>query len=141
MAMKSFNPLQVSVIVGTKALTGWAAGSFVTVSMDEDAFAKKVGTDGEVTRSKSNNNTGSITITLDQASASNAYLSGLALLDRASGGGVIPVLIRDANGETLISAESAWVKKMPDVEYSNESLDREWVLDCGSLEYFVGGNN
>jgi hypothetical protein len=140
MAMKSFNPLQVSVIVGTKALTGWAKGTFINASMDEDAFTKKVGTDGEVTRSKSNNNTGSIIITLDQASASNDYLSGLALLDRASGGGAVPVLIRDANGTTLISAESAWVKKMPDVEISNESLDREWILDCGSLEYFVGGN-
>lgn len=138
--MKTINSKEVSVIIGAHAASGFAAGSFVTIALDEPAYVKKVGTDGKVTRAKSNNDAGTVTIRLDQASASNDYLSGLALLDKSSGTGVVPILIRDANGRTLISAESAWVQKMPDTEQSNESLDREWVLDCGPMDMFVGGN-
>ena len=138
--MKTINAKEVSIIIGPHAVSGFAAGSFVTIAKDEPAYAKKVGTDGKVTRAKSNNNAGTITIRLDQASASNDYLSGLALLDQATDTGVVPALIRDANGRTIISAESAWVQKMPDTEQSNESLDREWVLDCGPIDMFVGGN-
>lgn len=138
--MKTINPKEVSVIVGPHAMSGFAAGSFVTATKDEQAYTKKVGTDGKVTRAKSNNDAGTVTIRLDQASASNDYLSGIALLDRASDTGVVPLLIRDANGRTVISAESVWVQKMPDTEQSNESLDREWVLDCGAMDMFIGGN-
>lgn len=138
--MKTINAKEVSIIIGPHAVSGFAAGSFVTIAKDEPAYAKKVGTDGKVTRAKSNNDAGTVTIRLDQASASNDYLSGIALLDQASDTGVVPILIRDANGTTLISAESAWVQKVPDTEFSNESLDREWVLDCGPMDMFVGGN-
>lgn len=138
--MKTINAKQVSIVIGPHAVSGFAAGSFVTITKDEPAYTKKVGTDGKVTRAKSNNDSGTITIRLDQASASNDYLSGIALLDRASDTGVVPMLVRDANGTTIISAESVWVQKMPDTEYSNEALDREWVLDCGPMDMFVGGN-
>jgi len=138
--MKTINAKEVSIIIGAHAASGFAAGSFVTIAKDEPAYSKKVGTDGKVTRAKSNNDAGTVVIRLDQASATNDFLSGLALLDRASDTGVVPILIRDANGTTLIAAESAWVQKVPDSEFSDESLDREWVLDCGPMDMFVGGN-
>jgi len=141
MALKNFNPKDVSVIVGTQAMKGYADGTFVSVEYDEDAFSKKIGTDGEATRVKSNNFAGKITITLDQASEANDYLSGLAALDRASGAGVVPVTVRDANGTTLAFAEAAWVMKMPVMEYGNESTDREWIMDCADVQLFVGGHS
>jgi hypothetical protein len=139
-AVKNYNPKKVSVIVGTRAISGFADGTFVKVSFDGDAFSKKKGADGNTTRSQSNDDGGKIVITLDQASDSNDYLSGLAVLDRASGAGVVPVLIRDAMGRTLIAVESAWVLKQADVMFSKQSEDREWTLDCASIEMFVGGN-
>lgn len=138
--MKNYNPKKVSMIFGEKALSGFADGTFIKVAYDEDAFAKKTGADGDTTRSQSNNYGASITITLDQASDSNDYLSAVAALDRASGAGVKPVLIRDALGNTLIAGESAWVKKTPDVTFAKTAEDREWVLDVASLDVFVGGN-
>lgn len=141
MALKNFNPKGVSVIVGTQAMKGFAAGTMVSVEYDEDAFTKKIGTDGEGTRVKSNNKGGKITIFLDQASESNDFLSGLAALDEASSAGVVPVTIRDANGTTLVFAETAWIMKKPVMEFGNESTDREWVLDSDSLNVFIGGHS
>jgi len=141
MALKNFNPKDVSVIVGTQAMKGFADGTIVSVEFDEDAFSKKVGTDGETTRVKSNNNAGKVNIFLDQASESNDYLSGLAALDRASSAGVVPVTVRDANGTTLFFIESAWVMKIPTTEFGKEATDREWVLDCADMNAFVGGHS
>jgi hypothetical protein len=139
--MKNYNPKKVSVIVGTKAISGFTDGTFIKVSDDDDAFTKRTGVDGETTRSQSNNYGGTITITLDQASDSNDYLSALHALDRVAGSGIVPVLIRDALGKTLVAVESAWVKKRPDITFAKGSEDREWVLDCASIDAVVGGNN
>lgn len=141
MALKNFNPKDVSVIVGVQPMKGFAAGTFVSVEYDEDAFSKKIGTDGEGTRVKSNNKAGRISIFLDQASESNDVLSAIAALDEASSAGVIPVTVRDANGTTLVFAETAWILKKPVMEFSNESADREWILDSDSVNMYVGGHS
>jgi hypothetical protein len=141
MSMKNYDPKNISVVVGIHAVGGISDGTFVTVEMDEDAFSKKVGADGEVTRSKSNNYSGKITITLQQASASNDFFSSLAILDRASGAGVVPITLRDANGTTICFAESGWAQKFANVEFGPESGDREWVFDCASIEMFIGGHS
>lgn len=139
MPMKSYDPKNISVVVGVKAISGFADGTFVMVEHDEDAYSKVSGADGEVARAKSNNYTGKITITLMQSSDSNDYLSGLAIADQATGSGVVPVTIRDANGTTIVFAESAWVLRKPANEFAKELANREWVLDCSQIEEHVGG--
>lgn len=139
--LRDYDAKKVSVIIGVQALGGFADGTFVEVDADEDAYTKKVGADGEVTRSKSNNYAGKITVTLDQTSPSNAYLSGLAVADRINGLGVVPVLIKDNNsGTTLFASEAGWVMKVPKAGYGKKSEDRAWVIDCAQLVEFIGGN-
>jgi hypothetical protein len=52
-------------------ISGYADGTFVQVDPSGDSFAKKVGADGEVARSMSNDNTHTVVITLLQSSLSN----------------------------------------------------------------------
>lgn len=138
--MKNYNPKKISLIVGVKAISGFADGTFVEVDYDEDAFTKKNGADGKVTRVASANLSGSMTITLDQASDSNDYLSILAVADRATGAGVVPVLLRDAGGTTLATGAEAWIRKQAPSSYSNKSEDRKWVIDIAELVMNTGGN-
>ena len=140
MSVKTYDASQVSVIVGTRRLSGLAEGSFVTVSRDEQAFTKQVGADGEVTRAKTNNKAGSITITLQQASSGNDYLSTLAKTDEETSAGVVPVTVVDGSGTTVAIAESGWIQKLPDTEFGRDAGEREWVIDCADLEMLVGGN-
>jgi hypothetical protein len=140
MPMKSFNPKDLSIVVGAKAISGFADGTFVMIEMDEDAYSKVTGADGEVARAKSNNYSGKITLTLMQSSDSNDFLSALAIADRQTGTGVVPVTVRDAKGTTIVFAESAWVMRMPSTEFSKEIGNREWVLDCSQIEMYVGGH-
>ena len=140
MAVKTYDPSQVAIIIGGFPVTGFADGSFVTVERNEDAFALYVGTDGEGTRAKSNNKSGRITITLAQSSDSNAVLSGFAQADELSNSGVVPVLVKDNSGQSLHSAETAWIVKAANSEYAREVGTREWVIETDVLVTLPAGN-
>jgi len=140
MSLKTYNPKEVSVIVGARVITGFAEDSKVIVARENDSWAKVAGVDGEVTRSKSNDKSGSITINLMQSSDDNAFLTALYQSDELSGAGVVPVTVKDNSGTSLYIAPEAWIRKPPDSEFSREAGPREWILDCAELTMNVGGN-
>lgn len=140
MGVKTYDPKQVVVSIGGIPISGYLDGTFIQVTRDEDAFAKKTGADGETSRAKSNSRGGSVTLSLAQTSLSNDALSALAAVDENTGNGVVPLLVKDVRGTSLIASASAWIKKLPDTIYSKEIEGREWVIDCADLQIFVGGN-
>jgi hypothetical protein len=136
----TYDPKNVSMIVGGQIMSGFGDGTFIKLSRNEQAFNLKVGVDGEGTRAKSNNLSGKIEITLMQSSAANDILSSYALADQLSNTGAVPVLFRDNSGRTLATALTAWVQKVPDTEFAKEVTTRAWVLETDSLQIFIGGN-
>ena len=140
MSVKSYNAAEVSIIFAGIPLEGFADGTFVTAARNNDSFALTVGSDGEGARSKSNDKSGIVTLTLMQSSLSNDLLSAQALLDELSGDGIAPLLIKDLSGTTLVAAETAWIRKPSDVEFSKEITTREWIIETNALDIFVGGN-
>lgn len=141
MQTKTYDPKQIIVIYGGFQLSGFQDGTFLNVDMNEDAFSLTVGADGEPVRSKSNNNSALMTLTLQQSSASNDVLSGFYNADRLSNSGQQPILIKDGSGTTLYSSDAAWVKKAAASEFGNEAGGREWQLESGDMQVFIGGHN
>ena len=139
MSVISYAPNAVTCIVAGNILSGWADDSMVTIERNEDAWMLKVGVDGIGTRAKNNNRSGKITFKLMQTSPSNSTLSALTVADELSGKAAFTVLIRDANGSTLVSALTAWVAKFPSTEFGKEVLTREWSIETDNLIVFVGG--
>jgi hypothetical protein len=139
--VRTFDPALVVCIIGGAAAHGYADGSFIKIERGKDAFSKYVGADGEVSRAKSNDRSGVLTLTLDQTSPYNDILSGYALLDEVDNDGVVPVAIKDLSGNSTFFSGHGWVRKMPDVEYSTEIGTREWVIELAQINYFVGGND
>ncbi|MCG8433490.1 MAG: DUF3277 family protein [Gammaproteobacteria bacterium] len=141
--LKVYDPSEVSITLGTITVEGYADGTFVTVEDDEDAYSMQVGSDGESTRSKSNNRGATITLTTLQGSSSNDLLSALHNLDRNSSGGagIRPLLIKDNNGTHLYTAETAWVQKRPGSEFAREATGREWTIRTNNLVSLDGSNN
>lgn len=137
----TYDPKNVSMIVGGKIAHGFADGTFIKAMRNEQAFNLKVGVDGEGTRAKSNNKSGKFEITLMQSSSFNDVMSSYASADELSNLGVIPVLLRDNNGTTLGTCLTGWVQKLPDTEFAKEVVTRTWVIETDDIELFVGGNN
>lgn len=140
MAVKTYIPNKVLVIIGGIPIQGFSEDSMVKTVRDEDTFMKKVGVQGEVSRSQNHNTSGSVTITLMQTSPSNDVLSGFAALDELTGAGVVPVLIKDLSGSSTYFSSTAWVKKPPEAAYGKEIGTREWVFDTAEMDVFNGGN-
>lgn len=138
---QTYDPQKISVIVGTQIVTGFEKGTFVEFEFDEDHLTKKVGIDGNVTRIKNGNFAGKLKMILQQGSPQNDYFSGLAILDRATGAGVVPVMVRDQNGTTLMSSAAAWVPKIPKIAFADETTPREWILDTAQAFVHLGGLN
>lgn len=141
MATKTYDPNSIAVVVNGILMSGFSENSIVKVSRNQDMWSDQIGADGTGTRSKSNDKSGKIEISLMQTSASNDVLSALAVLDEATNGGKVPVLIKDLSGTSLHGSEEAWIVKIPDSDYGNKAGTRSWVIATHSLSNFVGGNS
>jgi len=140
MAFKNYDPTRVTVAFGAILIQGFNDGTMIKTSRNEDAYTVKVGGQGDVTRVRSRNKTGQITITLLAESPTNDLLTAQALIDEESGTAYAPIMVKDLNGTTLMVAENAWIMKMPEVEHATDASPREWVIECADLTMTVGGS-
>jgi hypothetical protein len=99
-----------------------------------------VGADGITSRAKSQDKSGTITVTLAQTSSGNDIFSAAAASDELANTGVGVISVKDLSGRTQAFSAAAWVRKQANSEFSKEISDREWSIDCDNLEMFVGGN-
>lgn len=138
-----YDPNEITIVVcGLPIEGGFADDTFVEVDQDSDDFSDVVGVDGDVTRSKTNDHRGTVTLTLMQSSASNALLSALNNIDKktSNGAGVGPLLIKDNQGTTLFAAEKSWIAKPPTAGFGKQAGPRAWKIRCADLQRFDGGN-
>lgn len=141
MATRTYSPADISITFGPHIVTGTADGTFLTIEEITDGIVSQAGADGEVARAMSADTRVRATLTLQQTSASNTFLSGAYRADQVSGGRLpLPLVIRDLRGDTVFAAPASWVVKMANSEFSKEVSSREWVIETGQAEYIAGGN-
>lgn len=129
MALGIYSFKNASVSIGTIPVSGFNEGDDpISVEISEDAFNLIIGAGGDATRSQSNNDSGLITIRLLQTSESNADLNALHILDKESGTGVVPILIKDNDSSRSVTCGSAWIVKQATVTLGAGANALEWVL-------------
>jgi hypothetical protein len=139
MSIRTFDPKEVSVIYGPLIIRGFSEDK-ISVVRDNPAWELVVGADGESTRVKSNDLSGTITLTLQQSSPSNDELSAQFNADQLSNAGLLPLYIKDNLGSTVISAATAYIEQIPEATYGKTQNDRVWTLRTDNLLVFLGGN-
>lgn len=140
LTVRTYDPNQVIVSFMGVPLVGFAEGSIVSIKRDGDLFTKVKGADGGIDRVNNNNFAFEVTVSLKQVSPSNEVLSLAASADQLSNAGTGILLVKDNNGMTLFTAAQAWVKKDPDVAFTDKLETREWTFDTGVGALLVGGN-
>ena len=130
--MRTYNPEEVSILVGFSLLTGW---NNVRIGRAEDRAMFSVGTGGEVTRTMNANRLGSFVITMQQSSVDNEVLSSLEI-----SGAAVPSSVVDKSGNTVGLIELGTVIKIPDSDLGKEAGTREWTI-TGEMHAFIGSNN
>jgi len=141
MAVKTYDPAFVSMFYGEIEIKGFSQDSAITVTPVEK-WSLQVGVDGEGTRSKTSDRSATITVSLMQSSATNPLLSAASALDDNTPGGTggKPLLIKDNSGDSVFSAETAWIEKDPDAEYNREATAREWTFRTDRMIPYYGSN-
>lgn len=138
----TYDPKRVQVIFGAKRLSGFADDSIISIAPHGEGMQLYVGADGEAGRSIDPDHTFEVTISLATTSKSNTYLSGVYNLDRATGKGMLPLMIKDLSGDTLFFAEQAWVSNFPEAGRGRTIDTQEWVIQTGQVDNpIIGGNN
>ena len=78
-AVTSYDPKKVSLVVNGRMITGFATDSMITVARSEDIVTTAVGVQGDVTYNENANESGTMTVTLSGTSSSLPSLRDLAL--------------------------------------------------------------
>jgi len=138
--LKNYRAEDVALVFFGIPITGLAPGTFVKVTMNEDAFKLTMGADGDGCRSATMNGSGRVEFTLGQWSTTNDLLSAVHLADKLTGDGIGPFLEKDNSGTSLYAAEKAWIVKFPDSENASDPTNRVWVLESDNMDMWVGGN-
>lgn len=124
---------QVTVLLAGAPVTGFADGDSISVERAADAYTMQIGLDGEASRSKQNDNSGTITLTLLAGSPANLALQALYEADDLSGVGTFPLAIADLRGSFLAATTAAWIKKVPSRSFGRDNGSVEWVLETNDL--------
>lgn len=137
--IRNYDPRNHILVWKGIQFVAFAKDTFIEAERAEDTFKMDTGGMGDVTRVRSRNRTGSITVRLQGASPTNDLLTALMVEDELFGTGAGPISLVDKNSATVISASSAWIRKAPSVEVGTDAPDREWVFDCADLSVALGG--
>jgi hypothetical protein len=142
----SFDPAQISVIIGGVEMSGFSDGTFVEVSVDGNDWEIISGADGDIVRAKKQNRVSTLSLTLLQSSPCNDILSAWRVLDKATMSGAVAAQIKDRSGSTLINADYSFIMQPATVTFSDGVETRTWnitLIDASvaAATFFVGGNN
>lgn len=139
--MLTYDPRKITIAFGGKTLTGMAEDDMVKIKPLGDGAKQYVGADGEVARSMDPNRTFEVTVSLASTSKSNDYLSRIYNMDRTNGSGVLPLLIKDLSGTTLIQG-NAYIANFPEAGKGREIDSQDWVFNTDNIDDAIfGGNN
>ncbi|MED1711713.1 DUF3277 domain-containing protein [Bacillus thuringiensis] len=128
--MGVYNPLNTTVNADGKIVTGFSEGTMIQASKDEEGFSVKVSAKGETDVAISNNNLGTITVTLSQTSPFVSYFNKLANSKK-----IFPIWVSCSSPKEKVGGTQAMVKKPADIEFSDETSGREFEIQV--LNYKV----
>jgi hypothetical protein len=118
--------------------TGFMDGTFIEADYDEDHVTKHVGADGTASAILNANLGAIVTVTFVQGAAVNRELSKYVPNARNNFLPVGTLKVEDLNGDSVIKAAEAWIKKRPKLDFGKDIAPRPWMFDTGEAEINVG---
>jgi hypothetical protein len=126
--MPAYSPQDVTAAAAGFPMTGFAEGTFVTVTQQSESAAAFRGADGQTSFAVDRGMPLlQVEFTLQQTSAANAYMAGLLALQSA-GAVAFPFSVTNKNSLESAILGQAVIMKAPDSAYSQGIEGRTWTL-------------
>lgn len=142
----SYSPEDVVIVIAndkfSHVMNGYADGTFVNITREVPASTLYVGSDLSNARVVRGNKASTVTVSLHQASESNDVMSWLLGNDERTrdGAWTFSVTIKDNTGRSLWFSPQAFISQEPDRAFSTSIENRDWGIQCVSLDGIAGGN-
>lgn len=122
----AYDPKKVRLYLMTQRVTGFAADTKIVVSRNEDNVIPHVGTDGEMSAALSRNQSGVMTVSLQNTATWNAYLANWQKQASVTGVVFFPVQLEGSQGPSLNTV--GWIQRQPDLTYGTEVGQLDWEI-------------
>ena len=144
--LSTYSPEDVVVVLAngsfSHVINGYADGTFIGISREVPASTLYVGSDLSNARVIRANKASTVTLSLHQASESNDVLSQLLANDEVARDNtwLFSLTIKDNTGRSLYFSPQAFISIEPDRSFSTGIENRDWGIQCVSLQGVTGGN-
>jgi hypothetical protein len=147
-SLATFSPNQVAVIITQEStgishrLAGFSEDSIVSIDRNMETFSLYTGSDDSSTRIANVNTSATMTVSLQQTSASNDILSAIYERDRQTldSSGLFSITVKDLSGRSTYFAAEAYVASPPSSPFANSMQTREWQIHMPNSTILIGGN-
>ena len=120
------NQKKVRLYLMTQRVTGYAADTKIVVSRSEDNIIPHVGVDGELSAALSRNQSGVMTVSLQNTATWNAYLANWQKQASVTGLIFFPVQLEGSQGPSISTI--GWIQRQPDLTYGTEVGQLDWEI-------------
>jgi hypothetical protein len=138
--LTNYSPDFVDVIFDGLTITGFADGTFIEIEREVDTFTKKVGSLGDVARTKSLNRSGKITITVMDTHPVNDSLATKISNDEQTAQAFGAFSMKDRSSNTEVRATEAWCMRVPKVTRAQATGNVVYVFEAASIFIKHGGS-
>jgi hypothetical protein len=129
----NYDPRNVILMFGGALIDGYAPDTFIEIEFNSPRYATAVGATGKGIRSKRNDKSAVIRISLLPGSPSNLAFQAAMAADDANNSGAKPLKINDlGTGRGWVSA-GAWVRQEPGASMQAEAQPQVWELETDEL--------
>lgn len=122
----AYDPKKVRLYLMTQRVTGYAADTKITVARNEDNIIPHMGVDGELSAALSRNQSGVMTVSLQNTAVWNGYFANWQKQASITGLIFFPVLLEGSQGMGLSTI--GWIQKQPDLTYGTEVGQMDWEI-------------
>lgn len=138
--MATYNPRKVYVTFNGRRITGFEPGESITAERTADEFGMQIGLDGEGGYTQNADQSGKVTLKLQQFSASNDFLSDTVNSDSENGDGQGTIIIADLNTDQVQVEGVGRLARPANLTRGKEVAGVEWVVICLKLKITQGGS-
>jgi len=128
MALKTYNLAEVAISINGIEMTGFGENDAITVEYAEQAWQTVVGADGEVTRSRTNNELARATLTLMQTAVANAALQAAVFADKEFGTNIFAFSLEDLQRSEVLFGSDCYIEQSPTKAFNKAAAERVWVI-------------
>lgn len=133
----AYDPVKTILFMFGQRVSGFAADTKIVIARNNDNIMPHVGVDGELSAALSRDQSGVMTVSLQNTAVWNGYLAQWQKQASVTGQVFFPVQVEGSQGLSLNTV--GWIQKQPDLTYGSEVAQMDWEI--GILDAWLSPDN